>query len=176
MRRLGSRRPRAGQALVEFALVAPIFIFVLLTLIEFGRAVYYTQMLHNAAREGARYAIVHGSASFCPSGPMPGGQANACDPRAEFVKQTVRDFATGIISTNPSDFIVTVCWTKLHDTTPNTCPVNNAGNVFGQDEADNERGSAVQVTVVYSYSSVLSAYVPLAPLVLQGDSTLVVNF
>jgi hypothetical protein len=165
-----------GQALVEFALVAPIFILALLALLEFGRAVYYVQMLHNAAREGARYAIVHGSGSFCPSGPMPGGQANRCDPKAENVKQTVKDFAIGIIRSNPSDFVVTVCWTKQHDLTPNTCPADNAGNVFGQDEADNQRGSAVGVTVTYSYSSFLALYVPLPPFVLTGESTLVVNF
>ena len=172
-----SIRPRSrGQALVEFALVAPIFIFALMTLIELGRAVYYTQTLHSAAREGARYAIVHGSASFCPSGPMPGGGVNGCDPRAEFVKQTVRDFATGIIASNPADFVITVCWTKQFDPTPNTCPAGNAGNFFGEDEADNQRGSAVQITVTYSYSSVLASYVPIPPFTLNGESTLVVNF
>jgi hypothetical protein len=174
--RFRRRRRRGGQALVEFALVAPIFIFALLCIIEFGRAVYSAQMLHTAAREGARYAIVHGSASFCPSGPMPGGQANACDPLAENVKQTVKDFAGGIVGSTPGDFVVTVCWTKQHDLTPNSCPDDNSGNVFGEDEADNQRGSAVQVIVTYSYLSLLSPYVPLPPFVIQGDTTLVVNF
>ena len=64
----------SGQALVEFALVAPIFLFALMTLIEFGRAVYYAQMLHNAAREGARYAIVHGSAVVLPKRTDAGGR------------------------------------------------------------------------------------------------------
>lgn len=173
---LRSRRRRRGQALVEFALVAPIFILTLLALIEFGRAVYSVQMLHNAAREGARYAIVHGSASFCPSGPMPAGQANTCDPLAENVKQTVKDFAIAIIGSDSSDFVVTVCWTKQHDLTPNTCPDGNAGDVFGQGEADNQRGSAVLVTVSFSYESLLAPYVPLPPFVLTGQSTLVVNF
>jgi hypothetical protein len=169
------RVPR-GQALVEFALVAPIFILTLLCIIEFGRAVYSVQMLNTAAREGARYAIVHGSASFCPSGPMPGGQANTCDPKAENVKQTVKDFAGGIAGSDPSDFVVTVCWTKQHDLTPNSCPANNAGDNFGEDAADNQRGSAGQVSVVYSYVSFLSPYVPLPPFVIAGDTTLVVNF
>lgn len=168
--------PRRGQALVEFALVAPIFILALLCIIEFGRAVYSTQMLHSAAREGARYAIVHGSASFCPSGPMPGAQANVCDPTAENVKDTVKSFASGIIGSNPADYVVTVCWTKQHDLTPNACPANNAGNNFGEDQADNQRGSAVQVTVTYSYLSLLSPYVPLPRFVVNGETTLVVNF
>lgn len=174
--RSSASRGRGGQALVEFALVAPIFILTLLCIVEFGRAVYSAQMLHNAAREGARYAIVHGSASFCPSGPMPGGQTNACDPNAENVKQVVKDFASGIVGSDPADFIVTVCWTKQHDLTPNTCPQNNAGNDFGEDAADNERGSAVQVLVSYSYLSFLAPYVPLPEFTIHGDTTLVVNF
>ena len=169
-------RERRGQAIVEFALVAPIFILSLLALIEFGRAVYSIQMLHNAAREGARYAIVHGSGSFCPSGPMPAGQPNNCDPLAENVKQAVRDFAIGIIGSNSSAFVVTVCYTKQHDQTPNTCPDGNAGNDFGQDGADNQRGSAVRITVSLPYASLLQPYVPLPPFVFQGESTLVVNF
>jgi hypothetical protein len=172
-----TRRSRTrGQALVEFALIAPIFILALLALIEFGRAVYYVQMLHNAAREGARYAIVHGAASGCPSGPMPAGQSNTCDPNAEYVKQAVRDYAIAIVSSSPSNFVITACWTKQEDLTPNTCPDNNAGGNFGDDGADNQRGSAVLVTVAYQYASFLSPYVPLPPFRLTGESTLVVNY
>jgi hypothetical protein len=60
--------------------------------------------------------------------------------------------------------------------TPNTCPVGNSGNVFGEDEADNQRGSAVLVTVSFAYESLIAPYVPLPPFVLTGESTLVVNF
>ena len=47
----------------------PLFFFLLFAIIDFGRYVYYVQILNNAAREGARYAIVHGSDSLAPSGP-----------------------------------------------------------------------------------------------------------
>ena len=60
-------------ALVEFALVAPIFFLLMLGIIEAGRFILYYQTLANATREGARYAIVHGANSYCPSGPMPVG-------------------------------------------------------------------------------------------------------
>jgi Flp pilus assembly protein TadG len=53
-----------GQTLVEFALVLPIFIFIIVFIFDFGRAVYYINALHNAAREGARYGAVH---SISPS-------------------------------------------------------------------------------------------------------------
>jgi len=45
---------RSGQAVVEFALVLPIFILLVFGAIEFGRAYYTLHLLTNAAREGAR--------------------------------------------------------------------------------------------------------------------------
>jgi Flp pilus assembly protein TadG len=53
-----SRRSR-GQALVEFALVIPIFLLLLVALFDLGRAVFAYNTLTNAAREGARTAIVN---------------------------------------------------------------------------------------------------------------------
>jgi hypothetical protein len=46
---------------VEFALVLPVFLLLVLGLFEAGRAVWYENTLAYAAREGTRYAIVHGS-------------------------------------------------------------------------------------------------------------------
>jgi hypothetical protein len=54
-----SRDRGRGQALVEFALVIPIFLFVLVALFDLGRAVFSYNTLTNAAREGARMAIVN---------------------------------------------------------------------------------------------------------------------
>ena len=51
-------RPR-GQALVEFALVFPVFLLLLFGLIDIGRAVFAYNEITNAAREGARLAIVN---------------------------------------------------------------------------------------------------------------------
>ena len=51
-----SRRPlrRTGTALVEFAVVAPIFFLMALGIIEFGRAMMVQALLTNAAQKGAR--------------------------------------------------------------------------------------------------------------------------
>jgi Flp pilus assembly protein TadG len=43
-----------GQALVEFALVLPVFLLMLFGLIDGGRYVYMNSVLSQAAREGAR--------------------------------------------------------------------------------------------------------------------------
>lgn len=49
---------RRGQALVEFALVIPIFLLVIFGLVDLGRAVFVNNSLAEAARDGARYASV----------------------------------------------------------------------------------------------------------------------
>lgn len=48
---------RQGAALVEAALILPIFFMVVLGIVEFGRAFMICQMLQNAAREGCRQAV-----------------------------------------------------------------------------------------------------------------------
>jgi hypothetical protein len=52
------RRHRRGQSLVEFALVLPIFLFMLFGLIDLGRFVYMHTTLSQAARESARLVTV----------------------------------------------------------------------------------------------------------------------
>ncbi|MBI5441579.1 MAG: pilus assembly protein [Deltaproteobacteria bacterium] len=52
-----SRREK-GAALVEFGLVLPLLLLILLGTIEFGLLLYNRQVLTNAAREGARFGIV----------------------------------------------------------------------------------------------------------------------
>lgn len=55
------RQPKSGQALVEFALVIPIFLLCFFGLVDGARAVYTWNALSQAAREGARLASVEGS-------------------------------------------------------------------------------------------------------------------
>lgn len=57
-RRLPVRR---GTAVVEFALIAPLFLLLLFGIFEFGRVVMVQQLLTNAAREGARMAVIEGA-------------------------------------------------------------------------------------------------------------------
>jgi Flp pilus assembly protein TadG len=47
---------RRGAALVEFAVIAPIFLTLVGGMIELGRAIVVVQILTNASREGARIA------------------------------------------------------------------------------------------------------------------------
>ena len=49
---------RRGQAVVEFALVLPLVLILVISVFEFARAWNIQQVLTDAAREGARVAVV----------------------------------------------------------------------------------------------------------------------
>lgn len=58
MRLKSARRRSRGQTMVEFALILPVFILVLVGIFDAGRAVFAYHTVGNAAREGGRQAIV----------------------------------------------------------------------------------------------------------------------
>src|SRR2546428_11114456 len=64
-----ARQGERGQALVEFALLLPLMLLIITGLFDVARAVWQENTLAYAAREGTRYAIVHGSAGSPPAGP-----------------------------------------------------------------------------------------------------------
>ena len=145
-------RRTTGQALVEFAMVAPVFFLLLFAIIEGGRFILFYQSLNNATREGARYAIVHGSNSSCPSGPMPPGSPpplGCYDAPGDNVIQRVKDAAFGVLG--PS-VVVTPTW--------------GAGLGNGR-EAD------VTVTAEYTYTTLVP--LPLPAITITAESRLVIN-
>ena len=90
-------RTESAQSLVEFALILPIILLVITGLFDLARAVWQENTLAYAAREGTRYAIVHGSASSLPSGPSP--------QTDQAVKDAVTKAAVGV-----SNITVTVAY------------------------------------------------------------------
>jgi Flp pilus assembly protein TadG len=48
-----------GVAAVEFALVAPVLVLLLFTIIEFSLVLFDKAVITNASREGARFGSVH---------------------------------------------------------------------------------------------------------------------
>ena len=52
-------RPASGQALVEFALILPVLVLLLMGLFDFGRLIVAYNTVSEAARIGARVAIVN---------------------------------------------------------------------------------------------------------------------
>ena len=148
--RSADRRRSRGQALVEFALLAPVFFLVLFAIIEAGRFMFYYEVLNNATREGARYAIVNGANSIvCPTGPPASGSV-PCDTDGGDVAERVRDAAFGALGPGVD---VTSEWSN---------------------PSDNSRGATVKVTAEYTYTS-LVPIVPLPAITVSAESSLVVN-
>lgn len=53
------KQDETGATLVEYAISATVFIMATFAVLEFGRAVWAHNALTDAARRGARYAVLH---------------------------------------------------------------------------------------------------------------------
>ena len=78
-----TKRKNAGQSLVEFALILPLFMVLIMALFDIGRAVLYYAALNTAAREGTRFAIVQPDSDFvgafdCANTGLPTTVDNIC--------------------------------------------------------------------------------------------------
>jgi len=134
-RRVASGRisNQRGATLIEFALCAFLLVMILLAFVEMGRMLLVYTTVTNAARAGARYAIVHGSTRTGSGVDGPSGPGN--DPPE--VVQVVSNFASaGAIDESRLNITVTY---------PN----------------GNDIGDPVNVTVVYPYDP-LMGYFPLS--------------
>ena len=112
-----------GSNLVAFAMVALVFFMITLGAVEFGRAIFYYNIISNATRDGVRYAVVRGSSS----GPACGTWSSAkCMASTTDVQEYVRSRVPGLVAANVT---VTPTWT------PNNAP-----------------GSVVQVQTTYVFN------------------------
>jgi Flp pilus assembly protein TadG len=83
--RRNSKGNEEGSALVEIALTLPVLITFFFGLIQVSMAFYTHQVLSESAREGTRYAMVHGSTCTTGSG-------SACTVSAA----TVNSYVSGL--------------------------------------------------------------------------------
>ena len=122
-----------GQGLVEFALAAIIFFFLMEGVFEFGNALRVNNELQNAAREGARYAAVNNSDSNLSADTL----SNAIQPKAG---------GLGLTSSN---------LTMAYGTVGGTF-TNCAGNC-GTGDASNNCGTVsepeIKVSLTYTYQT-----------------------
>ena len=159
----------SGQGLSEFALVIPIFLFLVLAILDLGRVVWANNSVTNAAREAARWAIVHGGSSTtaCPAGP-PGiytkipAASSAC-PFPSPSKQSVRNKALQHAIAGGTNLQVTVCY-------GNGC----AGDV-DITGATNARGTPVTVRVTSDIALVTGAFLGLSDYSAASNITMYVS-
>ena len=71
MNAIGSHRKRSrrGATVLEMAIILPLFLTLALGMLDLGIAVFRYHIITEAARQGTRQAIVHGSRSNEPWGP-----------------------------------------------------------------------------------------------------------
>ena len=121
------RNDRA-QALVETALVLPLLLLLIVGLFDVGRAIWLSNTLATAVREGSRYGVVHGALSGSPTGP---GAVSYTPPDTDTaITAQVRNYATGV----PSNLTVQSTW-----------PDGNAN-----------RGSRIVVSASFPFTPILS--------------------
>lgn len=80
------RSGESGSTMAEFAVIAGLFFMMIFAIIEFGRLLYTHNALTDAARRGARYAVLHGQNAPCVPNVVVYGEnnidANTCAPNA----------------------------------------------------------------------------------------------
>jgi Flp pilus assembly protein TadG len=97
-RRLSWRSARAlGQGLVEFALVVPLMLLILLIAVDFGRLFFAHLSNVNAAREGANYAAAHAADASYSLATFNAGAANAATAQANAQGQS----GGGVLTVTP---------------------------------------------------------------------------
>jgi Flp pilus assembly protein TadG len=163
------RESARGQSMVEFALVLPILVLLLAGFFDFGRVVLGNDALAHAAREAARYAIVHGGSSLnpCPVGPagpeavVPAASASCPFPSPS--KESIRIEAREQAAAAGSDVTVQVCY--------------GAGCVGDTDipGATNARGTPVTVTVTSTVSMTAGSIIGFTSFDVSNTSTMLVN-
>jgi len=148
-----------GQALVEFALIIPIFLALLFGVVDLGRVIWANDSLASAAREGARYASVHAGTGDA------GGQLTVLATKPE-IKAYTQGFATGGGAST-----VTVCFSTVHYAT------SSIGCTGDADEAGAgyKRGNLVTVTVTSQIPVLTGAVLGFGSFTVTGTSTVLIN-
>ncbi len=145
------RRRDRGQALVEFALVLPLMLAMLVGVLDLGRVIWAWDSVSNAAREGARCAIVSGLSL------KPGGAG--CP---QLPKDRARDLALGA----GNNVTVTMCYSL-----PGGPSCTGDTPMPG---ANNERGSLVTVRVQAQLDLFAPKLIGMSGFTVAGHSTMVV--
>jgi TadE-like protein len=162
-------KPR-GQAMVEFALVFPIFILLMVGMFDLGRVIWVNDTLATAAREAARFAIVHGAKSLCPVGPAPFGTVPdpSCLVSTSPSRQAIKDVAQKWAAGTSANVTVSVCYGAV------TSCAGDVDQVITP-APTTVRGTQVMVTVTSTVGLSLPSLVGFSGFDLSATSTMLVN-
>jgi len=164
----GTRQRQRGQGLVEFALVIPLFLLMVMAVIDLGRVIWAQDDLGNAAREATRYASVHGGSkvTVCPTGPnLSGTPATGCPTWIPDSKQPTRLAALAFLVGGGTGTTVTVCYYTTTACTGNTDESN----------ASNGRGEFVTVKITTHVGLITTTLLHLSGYDVTATSTVLIN-
>jgi TadE-like protein len=136
-------RSDRGQAIIEFALVIILLMIMVLVVIEMVLLIYTYNVVADSAKEGVRYAIVHGANNTLMVGPCPGG--------VRCFKLDGPPAPAGTAAEDPTNVygvVKTYAQYSLHDTSGMTVTVTYPG---GDATPANKTPNRVQVAVAYPY-------------------------
>jgi Flp pilus assembly protein TadG len=112
MKRMRRRiRGERGAVAVEFALIVPALLLIVVGTIEFGRVYSQFQVFNGAAREGARCAAVQAAASPFPKCDVQDRIDQAASPYVPDADATV----IGVCTDDTFGTNVTVSWPQTFD-------------------------------------------------------------
>ena len=190
MRGLNRDRSR-GQGMVEFGLVLPIFLAILIGMVDIGRAVWANNAVANAAREAARFASVHGgscedllstgctSAYYCPVGPAVSSAAiPAAGPDCPYPsnsKQSIYDTANSYLIAGGTGITVTACYFDPVYATSCTGNTDNTAGASSGGGGNNARGKAVTVVVSSQVPMIVPSLIGVGTVTVSGTSTMLIN-
>ena len=92
MSRLDVHGCRRGIAAVEFALVLPILLTIIMIIINWGVVIYNQSVITNAAREGARWAAIHNTSSTTCTNSNSTTPGDACQVAYSYAYNRVYSF------------------------------------------------------------------------------------
>jgi hypothetical protein len=103
VRSKGPKGRERGQALVEFAIIVPLFLMIVVGIIQFGVALNYWLDLQRIANQGARWAAVNcGQSAF-----YPGSDPCVADDGSPDIVKSLRD---QLLSRGNTAEEIEVCW------------------------------------------------------------------
>jgi Flp pilus assembly protein TadG len=137
-------RSEKGAALLEAAIVVPMIMLISVGIFEFGRAYQTWQILTNAAREGARMAVITGTTdvdikaravNYMKNGALPGATADMVTVNRN-IALTGPDTATQIVINYPFEFMVLNPVVKLISPTSKTgAPITMQSSAMMRNES-----------------------------------------
>jgi Flp pilus assembly protein TadG len=156
MRRLSTRS--RGQALVEMALITPVLLFILLGIVDLGRAYYQYTVMTNAVREGARYVSANwsnasggGAATNANAAAAP---FNTVQGRMQYVGHTA-----GMTFVNDASHMAVIYYDGKSATLIQCAHWNPATNAIVQDNSypltQPRTGDIVRVRLGYTFTPIV---------------------